>query len=403
MFKNINKILQESLQLLQNPLMYFKKIFLFFVSIIMLSGCKNNSSNNQNGTFKGDIISLKYAHGFSIIDMGTYKILEIKNPWPKSAKTFRYAVIPQGTISTININKTEFDAVLPIPIKKIVVTSTTHIPATELLGTEETLIGFPGLNYISSEKTRQRIDNGFVRNLGNNESINTEVLLELNPDVVIGFGIDGNNKAFETIKKSNIPVIYNGDWVESSPLAKAEWIKFFGLLYNKEKKADSIFNTIEKNYLDAKQLASNVQNRPTILSGAMHNDIWYLPNGNSTEAQLLKDANTNYLWKDSKGTGSLSLNFETVFAKAKDADIWLNPSNYVSLDALKKNNSHNTMFKAFQTKNIYSFTNTTGKTGSVLYYELGMTRPDIVLKDLIKICHPELLENYQPYFFKKLE
>tara|TARA_R110002050_G_scaffold184406_2_gene317993 strand:- start:152434 stop:153585 length:1152 start_codon:yes stop_codon:yes gene_type:complete len=383
--------------------MYFKKIFLFFVSIIMLSGCKNNSSNNQNGTFKGDIISLKYAHGFSIIDMGTYKILEIKNPWPKSAKTFRYAVIPQGTISTININKTEFDAVLPIPIKKIVVTSTTHIPATELLGTEETLIGFPGLNYISSEKTRQRIDNGFVRNLGNNESINTEVLLELNPDVVIGFGIDGNNKAFETIKKSNIPVIYNGDWVESSPLAKAEWIKFFGLLYNKEKKADSIFNTIEKNYLDAKQLASNVQNRPTILSGAMHNDIWYLPNGNSTEAQLLKDANTNYLWKDSKGTGSLSLNFETVFAKAKDADIWLNPSNYVSLDALKKNNSHNTMFKAFQTKNIYSFTNTTGKTGSVLYYELGMTRPDIVLKDLIKICHPELLENYQPYFFKKLE
>lgn len=403
LFKSINKILQESLQLLQNPIMYFKYIFLLFIPVIILSSCKNNSSNNQNGTIKGEIIPLKYAEGFSIMDLGNYKILEIKNPWPKSEKTYKYALITEVLISKIDLNSSEFDAVLSIPIKKMVVTSTTHIPAIELLGEKQTLIGFPGLDYISSEIIRQRIDSGNIRELGSNESINTEVLLELNPDVVIGFGIDGNNKAFETIKKSKIPVIYNGDWVESSPLAKAEWIKFFGLLYNKEKQADSIFNTIEKNYLDAKQLASNVKFRPTILSGAMHNDIWYLPNGNSTEAQLLKDANTNYLWKDSKGTGSLSLNFETVFEKAKDADIWLNPSNYVSLDALKKSNSHNTMFKAFQTNNIYSFTNTTGKTGSVLYYELGMTRPDKVLKDIIKICHPELLENYQPYFFKKLE
>lgn len=242
-----------------------------------------------------------------------------------------------------------------------------------------------------------------VRQLGKNEGINTEVLLELQPDVVIGFGVDGTNRTFETIKKSGIPVIFNGDWVEASPLAKAEWIKFFGLVFNKEKEADSIFKTIETNYLEAKKLASKAQKKPTILSGAMHNDIWYLPNGTSTEAQLLKDANTHYLWNDSEGTGSLSLSFETVFVKAKDAEIWLSPSNYESLEALKNGNELHTMFKPFQNNTIYTSTNTKGASGGVLYFELGTTRPDLVLKDIIKICHPELLKNDDLYFFKRLE
>lgn len=379
-----------------------RKVVLWFILLVLVS-CKNESKKKVIQSVNGTEIPLRYAKGFSIVDYGTYKILEIKNPWPKSDKTYKYALVSDTMISKINLDKTDFEAILSIPIKKIVVTSTTHVPALELLDVEQTLVGFPGIDYISSKKTRQRIEEGKVRDLGKNEGINTEVLLELHPDVVVGFGIDGSNKTFETIKKSNTPVVYDGDWVESSPLAKAEWIKFFGVLYNKEKEADAIFNSIEKNYLKAKQLASKVKHQPTILSGAMYNDIWYLPNGTSTEAQLLKDANTNYLWKNSKGTGSLSLNFETVFAKAKNADIWLSPSNYVSLDALKKSNAHYIMFKPFQTKNIYSFTNTTGKTGGILYYELGMTRPDLVLKDLIKICHPELLEAYKLHFFKRLE
>ena len=202
---------------------------------------------------------------------------------------------------------------------------------------------------------------------------------------------------------TNIPVIYNGDWVEHSPLAKAEWIKFFGVLYNRAQKADSIFKSIEKNYLEAKSLASNAQNKPSVLSGAMHKDIWYLPNGTSTEAQILKDANVNYLWNETEGTGSISLNFEVVFERAKNAEIWINPSYYTSYEALEKANQHYTKFDAFKNNTIYTIANTTGKTGGVLYYELGIARPDLVLKDIIKICHPELLNNYKPYFFKPLD
>lgn len=376
---------------------------LLYCLLISCFACKND--RNPSLENKQDVATthFKYAKGFAITHTENFNILTIKNPWPKAKKTYKYALIQKNRLSKITLNADEFDGIISIPIEKIVVTSTTHIPALELLDEAQTLVGFPGTSYISSEKTRALVENGNIRELGKNEGINTEVLLELQPDVVVGFGIDGNNKTFETIKKSGIPVIYNGDWVETSPLAKAEWIKFFGVLYNKEQKADSIFNTIESEYLEAKKTASKVEKRPSVLSGALEKDVWYLPSGTSPEAQLLKDANANYLWSDTKSSGSLALSFETVFDKAKTADIWISPSYYNSLEALEKANEHYAQFDAFKNKKIYSFVNTKGKKGGVIYFEMGTARPDLVLKDLVKICHPKVLPNYQPYFFKPLK
>lgn len=372
--------------------------------LILFISCKNDKEVTKNhADLKTPAYALKYAKGFLIKTYKNYSVIEIKKPWPNAKKSYKYALITKENAAKTALIAGEYDGIIIKPIQKIVATSTTHLPALELLNVEETLVGFPVTDYISSESIRKHIEKGNIRELGKNEGLNTEVLLELNPNLVVGFGIDGTNRSLTTIKNAGIPVIFNGDWVENSPLAKAEWIKFFGVLYNKEKAADSIFNHIEKDYLEAKEHAQNAKIKPTVLSGAMHSDIWYLPNGKSTEAQLLKDANVNYLWSDSEGSGSLKLNFESVFVKAKGADIWLNPSNYTSLKALKNGNENHGLFDAFQKKNIYTFTNTTGATGGVLYYELGMTRPDLVLKDLIKICHPQLLENYKPYFFKPLE
>jgi iron complex transport system substrate-binding protein len=384
----------KRLQTLHMRFIQFLLLYSLFVS------CKNDQTKITLENSPGNELQLKYAEGFKIVDYETYKILTITKPWPEAQKQYSY-VLERGD-SKNRIKSDNLDLIHLNPITKLVVTSTTHIPALELLGVENTLIGFPGTDYISSKKTRTLIDDGAIRDLGKNESINTEVLLELNPDVVIGFGVDGVNKTFETIKKAGIPVIYNGDWVEGSPLAKAEWIKFFGVLFNKEKEADSIFNTIESHYLEAKAIAKKAKSQPTVLSGAMHKDVWYLPNGSSPEAQFMRDANLHYLWEDSKGNGSLALSFETVFEKAKNADIWLSPSYYTSLSQLMEANSLYANFKAFETRKVYSFSHKKGATGGVLYYEMGTTRPDLVLKDLIKICHPQLLEDYEPYFFEPL-
>ena len=374
------------------------------LSLCLFVACKQNKTTVSADSIGGQELSLKYAKGFSAKQFDTHKVLTITNAWPNSEITYQFALLTENEVkSREGFDPSKFDHVINLPLNKIVVTSTTHIPALELLGVEDKLVGFPGCDYISSEKTRKRIENDEIRELGKNEGINTEVLLELDPDLVIGFGVDGTNRSFETIEKSGIPVIYNGDWVESSALAKAEWIKFFGIIFNKEKEADSIFTEIEKNYLEAKNIAQQVKDRPSILSGAMYKDIWYLPNGTSPEAQFLKDANVNYLWEETSGSGSLALSFETVFEKGQNADIWLSPSYYRTLEDLENANDHYTKFDAFQNKKIFSFSNTTGKTGGVLYYELGISRPDLVLRDIIKICHPELLEEYQPYFFKRLE
>ena len=272
-----------------------------------------------------------------------------------------------------------------------------------MLNVENTLVGFPNLDYISSDKVRALIDAKKVKELGTNQTLNTEVVLDLQPNVIIGYGIDNNNPTLDNLQKNGLKVLLNGDWNEQTPLGKAEWIKFFGALYGKQKQATEIFNTIAKDYLKTVQIVKNATNKPTILAGDMYQDKWYLPKGTSWGSQLLSQANGNYLWKTTTGTGSLSLSFETVYEKAKNADIWITSGQFETLKAMEDANSHYSQFKAFQTKNVYSFSNKKGKTGGVLYYELAPNRPDIVLKDIVKILHPELLIGYKPFFFEKLK
>ena len=369
------------------------RLLSLFISFSILLSCNNKKQTEKNQIKTEN--NLKYAKGFEIQYFENYKKLIIKKPYQGAAESFEYILTNSASHNDLNTIQT--------PVESIVVTSTTHIPMLELLNIENKLVGYPNTKYISSKRTRALIDEGKVIDLGNEENINTELLLDLKPDIVIGFSINSNNKMFATIEKMNIPVILNGAWLEETPLGRAEWIKLFGVLFNKEKEADSIFSTIEKNYLEAKKIALNAERIPTIISGGLFKDIWNLPAGESFEATFLADANTNYLWKDSKGTGSLSLNIENVFEKGHDAEIWISPSFYTSLEQLKNANDIYPKFKAFKNEQIYTFVNKKGTTGGLLYFELAPSRPDLVLKDLIKIGHPELLPDYTFTFFEKLK
>ena len=371
--------------------------FKFALTLIFISlssvACKNEVKNNKS---KKSITKsfIKYAKGFEIQQFNDYKKVIIKAPYNGSKETFEFILTP---------NKTTKNNEITIPVNSIVVTSTTHIPMLELLNVENKLIGYPNTDYVSSVKTRALINNGKIRELGNEESINTELLLDLNPNVVMGFSINSNSKMFSTIQQFGIPVILNGDWLEETPLGRAEWIKLFGVLFNKEKQADSIFNEIEKNYLTAKNIALKSNIKPSIISGGLFKDIWNLPAGESFEAAFLNDANTDYLWANSAGKGSLSLNIENVFEKGKNADIWISPSFYINLTEIEKANDLYSKFKAFTNKEVFSFVNKRGEKGGIIYFELAPARPDLVLKDLIKIAHPELLKEYEFTFFEKLK
>ncbi len=380
------------------------KNVLFLLFLISFISCKEEKKESLSFTGAPEVTEINYARGFSLEKSNSgLTIIKVASPWPDAETAFTYALVPKNKMAAMTLNKDAYDAIVTVPIERIVVTSTTHIPALEALGIGDKLVGFPDTKYISSKATRKRIEAGQVKELGNNETINTEMVLELNPEVVVGFGVDGQNKAYATLQRANIPVVYNGDWTEETPLGKAEWIKFFAPFFNKEVEADSIFKGIETSYLAAKKLAKTAKKKPTVLSGALYKDVWYLPGGNSWAARFLTDANADYLWQDSKETGSLSLSIESVLEKGKSAEFWVSPAQYTSYKAMDEANRHYQQFEAFKNRNCYSFAGTTGETDGVLYYELAPQRPDLVLKDLIYIFHPELLPKHELFFFKSLD
>lgn len=378
-----------------------RPILILCISLLFLS-CKFEEKNEVDSTSQeiGESLKIENAHGFTISKYDGFKILTITDPWPNAEKSFKYLLVEDESKVPSTI---EFDKKINIPIKRIVLTSTTHIPSLEALDETEALIGFPGLDYISSETTRALIAENKIVELGKNEAINTEILITLEPDLVIGFAIDGNNKTYNTIEKSGIPVIFNGDWTEESPMGKAEWIKFFGALFDKSEEAEEIYDDIAKNYKEAKQLAQSVDETPLVIAGSMYKDSWFVPYGNSWQAQFIKDANAAYIYKDTEGSGSKALSFESVLNDAQNADFWVAPGQFQSYEQLYETSQHYKQFKAVQNKKVFTYSNTMGATGGVLYYELAPNRPDLVLKDLISIFHPELLKDYKPTFFKPLD
>ena len=379
-----------------------KKILCILIVSIFF-GCKEKKKDTILISKASKATTISYAKGFSIEKLVSgITIIKLSSPWPGAKTSFRYALIPREKRSTIPLNKDVYDAIVVTPVKRIIVTSTTHIPALDALGVENTLVGFPKTELISSEKTRKRIDNGAVQELSNNENINTELVLSLRPDVVVGFSLNSQNKAYETLKRSMIPVVYNGDWAEETPLGKAEWIKFFAPFFNKEKEAEQLFKNIEASYNTTKALALKAKSKPTVLTGGLFKDVWHVAGGKSWMAQFLKDAQTNYLWKDTQKTGGIEVSLESVLDIAQKADFWLNPSMLSSYDEMKLANNHYQKFKAFGTQKIYSNTIAKGATGGLLYYELAPQRPDLVLQDLIHIFHPELLPDHSLLFFKPL-
>ncbi len=374
----------------------YRQIFLLLISVFLVK-CHNDQKSETYNIKKNTI---NYASGFTLVNYNGFSVITVKNPWPKATKTYRYILKEKNGIVPDSLKQ---NIIIGVPIKTIVVTSTTHIPSLEMLGEINSLVGFPHCDYISSDKVRSRIEGGKVKELGNNHDLNTEVLLDLQPNVIIGYGIDNKNPTLDNLQKSGLKVMLNGDWNEETALGKAEWIKFFGALYGKQKQATALFKKIENEYLKTIEIAKLAKTNPTILAGDMFEDHWYLPKGTSWGSLLLKQANGNYLWQNTSGTGSLSLTFETVFEKAKSADVWITSGQFSSLKEMTDSNPHYAKFDAFKNKNVYSFSGKKGKTGGILYYELAPNRPDIVLKDLVKILHPELLPSYKPFFFEKLK
>ncbi|MEQ8628379.1 ABC transporter substrate-binding protein [Ekhidna sp.] len=324
----------------------------------------------------------KYAKGFHFELKEGEKRLVVDEPWPKAKKPIVY--------------------ILKKPIDRLVVTSTSHLPYIEMLGAADRVVGFPNLKYISSETFIKRGEEGLLTDLGPDGKINMELLLGVNPDAVVAFDMGGESQVLDKIEEAGIPVFYNSDFLEQSPLGRAEWIKFFGALLDKEKIADSIFMAIEKEYLRLNELASSAKNKPTILSGVVYGDTWFLPGGNNWAATFYRNAGGEYVWDADTTSGWLELSFEAVYEKAHNADMWIGTSTLNSRQEMLSQEGRYASFEAFENGQVYNYSKKIGPNGGYDFFESGYSRPDLVLGDLIKILHPELLPEYETVYFEKL-
>jgi len=346
---------------------------LLFATLIFTS-CQEKSSPDQQPLVKN-----LYASKFQISE----NQLAVLEPWPGATRSKNYA--------------------LDTHPKKVIVTSTTHLPYLEMLGVGDRLVGFPGTSYISSQYFREKVDSGAIKDIGNDGNLNLELIIGLKPDVVIAFDMGNESTTLDKIEESGIPVIYNADFLETSALGRAEWIRFFGALFNQQHKADSIFNHIANSYESLKNRAQSVKSKPTVFSGVMYGDAWFLPGGENSSAAFYDDAGAQYIWRKDSTSGWLEISFESVFDKAHDADYWLGISTFNSKQELVNQDIRYGAFDAFKKDKIYSYHKRINPTGGYDYFESGYARPDLVLADMIHIFHPEISPDYQTYYFKKVE
>lgn len=343
--------------------------------------------------------TIRYAKGFKISSIGTSTLVEVTYPYKGATSGYTYLLVKKGSA----VPKHDADVkVIITPIERIVCTSTTHIPLLDYLNISEKLVGFPSTDYISSEKMRKLVDAGKVEELGAEKGMNIEKLAMLKPETVMAYTMTADFGQLKKVEELGIPVIINAEYLEEHPLGRAEWIKFMALFFDKEKEADGVFKMIESGYLETKKLASKKTKKPTVLSGVVYSDAWFMPGGQNYAAKLINDAGASYLWSSDSTKGFLQLSFESVFQKAHAADLWIGVASFTSLEEIKNADERYTKFNPYQIRQVYTYNARKGAKGGSEFLELGYLRPDIILKDLVKIAHPELLPDYTLYFHKRL-
>jgi iron complex transport system substrate-binding protein len=378
---------------------YTMKYALALIALIFF-GCKEKLTDPRSVSSDTTTVELKYAVGFKVSDVGKARLVEVTYPFQGAKSGYKYLLVPRGEATPSHDAETK---VITIPITTIACTSTSHIPLLDFLDETKSLTGFPTLDYISSTLMRKRIDAGELVELGVDKGINLERLAVLQPQLVMAYTMTGDYGQFKKMEELGIPVVLNADYLEKHPLGRAEWIKFMALFFGKEDMADSVFNAIEQEYLKTKALAATAAYRPTVMSGIVYGDAWFLPGGDNYAARLLKDAACDYMWKDDSTQGFLQFGFERIFEKAHDADLWIGTGAYTDMKSLTAADARYKAFKPAQTGKVFTNDARHGAKGGSEFLELGYLRPDIILKDLVKIAHPELLPEHELYFHKKLE
>ena len=367
----------------------------FWVTVLLLSACGGKSST-ASGSAQGDTIPLHYSSNLSLIDYEDCIVAQLRNPWDTAKILHTYVLVdkkqplpqelPQGTL-------------VRTPLSKAVIYSSVHCSLLKDFGALNSIGGVCDLKYIKLPEIEEGCRKGTIADVGDGMNPNIEKIIDLHPDAILLSPFE-NSGGYGRVEKLNVPIIECADYMETSSLGRAEWMRFYGLLFGKKTEADAMFAAVERNYQDLQELVKPISFAPSVMCDLKTSSTWYTPGGNSTIAKLYSDAGANYIFREDTHSGSLPYPFEVIFEKGQQTDFWLIRYNQPvdkTYGELEKEFAPYAGFRAFKERNIYGC-----NTNRVPFYEETPFHPDWLLKDLIKIFHPSLLEGYELRYYNKL-
>lgn len=349
-----------------------------------------------------DKIHLDYALGFAVEYHPHYKVVTVNTPWKAADRSFQYLLVQCGAPIPEGFDQAQL---IEIPIDSVVSLSTTHLPHLDLLNQVDALIGVGQFNSVNTPSVRHKIDQGELKEFNAGNQLNLEQLVVAQPDLVMTFATgNAETDQYSRLMQAGIPVALVAEYLEESPLGRAEWLKFTALFFNQEAQAQEAFATIAADYETMVQLAQTETQRPTVFTGFSYDGTWYMPGGNSYVAQLLHDAGADYLWAEIDQAGSIPMDFEAVYNRAATADFWVNVSQdwQTQQDAIAADPRYGE-FTALQQNQVFNNNARLNDSGGNDYWESGTVNPHWVLADLIKIFHPELLPDHRWRYYQPLQ
>jgi iron complex transport system substrate-binding protein len=382
----------------------YRNVYLIFLFLI-ISGCKNRPANiNDNHIAVSGIkkVPVKYASGFIIERCNDYTLLTVRNPWQHASNVeFKYALVNKS--ASMNYGLAGYE-IIRIPAERVICLSTTHIGFIDFLGLKECIVGISGKNYITDDFIINRIKTGKIKDVGYDENLNYEIIIELKPDLIFAYGVTGAIASYiNKLKELDINTVLVGEYLEETPLAKMEWLKFIAEFFEMEDFANTRFDSVSDNYNRLVSLAGNVTSKPRVLLGLPWRGTWYISGTNSYIARLIKDAGGEYLWNELNYRDSQPLSLESVFEKAFMSDFWLNAGDVNRIGDIMKVDARFRELPPLKKGNVFNNNNKINKFGGNAYYSAGVVEPDIVLSDIIHILHPGILPEHSLKYYKKIE
>ena len=359
----------------------YVKLILGACIVLSCGGRQTSASQEQ-----GDTVLFKYATQLTVVKYPEYTVVSLHNPWKEGMILHKYILVPDSSLFTLHSSLPE-GTVIRTPLRRAVMFTTVHCAMLMDFQKQDCISGVADLKYIKIPWVQQQVSEGRITDVGDGMSPVIEKIIDDHPDALFLSPFE-NSGGYGKIEELDIPIVECADYMESSPLARAEWLRFYGMLFGCEQRADSLFQVVDRNYHRLKALAATAKTSPTVLMDKVTGSVWYVPGGRSTIGQMVQDANARYPWAADEHSGSVSLPFEAVIEKAGDADIWLfrySGQHDITADELLGEHHGYDHFRAFKNHNAFGC-----DVERSQFYEESPFHPDWLLNDLITILHPDL-------------